>query len=138
MPEQRPTSTNRSPRRARTLAMCVAALVMAIAPVACAHTGTPNPDENNPQIDARTRVRVTNQSYQDMTVYVVTEQGQNVRLGLASSTSTSTFDIPSSLVNASMNMLQFLAVPIAGNGTPRTQQLTVEPGDMVQLTITAY
>jgi len=115
-----------------------ALIIMALTPVACAHPGTPNPEDNQPQIDARTRVRVVNQSFQDMTIYVVTEQGQNLRLGMASGTATATFDIPASLVNASINILQFLAVPIAGNRSPFTQRLTVYPGDLVQLTITQY
>jgi hypothetical protein len=135
-----PIGRRRLPRRrsATVLTMCAAALIAVLTPVACAHSGKGSPDDNNPQIDARTRVKVVNQALQDMTIYVVTENGQQIRLGLANATSSSTFDIPSSLIYSGMTVLQFLAVPIAGSRTPFSQQLTVEPGDLVQLTITMY
>ncbi len=128
----------RSRRSATVLTMCAAALIAVLTPVACAHSGKSNPGDNDPQIDARTRVKVVNQALQDMTIYVVTENGQQIRLGLANATSSSTFDIPASLIYSGMTVLQFMAVPIAGSRNPFTQQLSVEPGDMVQLTITMY
>jgi hypothetical protein len=143
MPEATYTTANGRRRFDRTLMRSVSALIAvlligAVGPAGCSHNPAPNPDDNAPKIDARTRVRVVNQAFQDMTIYVVTESGQNIRLGLASGTTTSIFDIPSSLVSQSMTVLQFLAVPIAGNRAPFTQQLQIDPGDMVQLIVSQY
>jgi hypothetical protein len=115
--------------------VCLAAVLVAVVPAACAKNTSPSPEDNGPQVDVRTRVRVVNQQFNDMTIFVVTASGQQIRLGLASGTSTSVFDIPPTLLAGGITTLQFLAVPIAGFRNPFTQQLNVQPGDEVDLTI---
>lgn len=78
-------------------------------------------------------VQVQNQGFSDMVVYVV-NGGQRIRLGLATGNSTKTFDIPRHLVRGG-GTIRFLADPVGGNRTPVSEEMTVQPGDIVTLTI---
>ena len=81
----------------------------------------------------RTSVRVENQGFADMTIYAI-RSGQRVRLGIATGSSTTVFTIPSNLIFGA-TPLRFLADPIGGRGTPVSDEITVQPGDQVRLTI---
>ena len=113
-------------------AIALAGLV--ITPVAC-HNGAPpqTGDEDNGQV-AQTTLEVTNQWFADMDIYVV-QNGQRIRLGLATGNSTSDFVIPSAIVNGAAIRLRFIASPIGGNHSPVSDEITVSPGDNLQLTI---
>lgn len=78
-------------------------------------------------------VEVQNQGFNDMVIYAV-NGGQRIRLGLATGNSTKTFSIPPHLVRRA-GPIRFLADPIGGNRTPVSEELTVQPGDIVTLTI---
>ena len=78
-------------------------------------------------------VQVENQGFTDMVVYVV-NGGQRIRLGLATGHSTKTFTIPRHLLRAA-GPVRFLADPIGGNRTPVSEEMAVQPGDIVTLTI---
>lgn len=78
-------------------------------------------------------VQVQNQGFADMVVYAVSG-GQRIRLGLATGHSTKTFAIPRTLVRGA-GPIRFLADPIGGNRTPVSEELTVQPGEVVTLTI---
>lgn len=80
-----------------------------------------------------TYVKVENRAFLDMNVYVF-RSSQRVRLGMANGNSTARFVIPSSLLFGS-TPLRFLADPIGGNRTPTSQEISVSPGDEVQLVI---
>ncbi len=80
-----------------------------------------------------TYVKVENRAFLDMNVYVF-RSSQRVRLGMANGNSTVRFVIPSSLLFGS-TPLRFLADPIGGNRTPTSQEISVSPGDEVQLVI---
>ncbi len=80
-----------------------------------------------------TRLRVENQAFLDMTIYVY-RSSQRVRLGVATGNSVTRLTIPSSLIFGA-TALRFQADPIGGNRTPLTQEITVAPGDEVVLTI---
>lgn len=112
--------------------IALAGLVMT--PVAC-HNGAPpqTGDEDNGQV-AQTTLEVTNQWFADMDIYVV-QTGQRIRLGLATGNSTSDFVIPSAIVNGSAIRLRFIASPVGGNHSPVSDEITVSPGDNIQLTI---
>jgi hypothetical protein len=78
-------------------------------------------------------VQVQNQSFSDMVVYAI-NGGQRIRLGLATGNSTNTFTIPRHLIRGAGG-IRFLADPVGGNRTPVSEEMTVNPGDVVTLTI---
>jgi hypothetical protein len=78
-------------------------------------------------------VQVENQGFTDMVIYAVSG-GQRVRLGLATGNTTKTFTIPRHLL-AGAGSIRFLADPIGGNRSPVSEEMNVQPGDLVTLTI---
>ena len=89
--------------------------------------------EAGPEPSESAMVQVQNQGFADMVVYAVSG-GQRIRLGLATGHSTKTFVIPRTLVRGA-GPIRFLADPIGGNRTPVSEELTVQPGEVVTLTI---
>lgn len=86
-----------------------------------------------PEAQQATTVRVRNQNFLDMNIYVV-RGGIRSRLGTATGNSTVTFRIPPSFVQV-LTVLRFQADPIGGRGAPVTEEITVSPGDEVTLMI---
>lgn len=82
--------------------------------------------------DATTVLRVENQAFLDMNVYVV-YLGQRVRVGTAPGTRTSNFTLR--LRIRTTEMLRFIADPIGGNRLPISEEIMVTPGDVITLTI---
>jgi hypothetical protein len=80
-----------------------------------------------------TRLKVENQAFLDMTIYVY-RSSQRIRLGLASGNSTTRLTIPPNLIFGS-TPLRFQADPIGGNRPAISQEIMVSPGDEVVLTI---
>lgn len=80
---------------------------------------------------AKTFLHVTNGEYLDAVVYVV-DRGQNVRLGVAGSNRTTTFELPSHLVFAP-RPLSFSVHPIGAPTRPSTADVVIEPGDDIDL-----
>jgi len=80
----------------------------------------------------QTTVTVDNQSFSDMTIYV--SRGQRVRLGSARGHSKTTFTIPPSIV-AGVSTLRFIADPIGSTRSSVSEEISVNPGDSVGLTI---
>lgn len=78
-------------------------------------------------------VQVENQGFDDMVIYAV-NGSQRVRLGLANGSSTRSFNIPSYLVGGA-GSIRFLADPVGGSRAPVSEELSVQPGDVVTLTI---
>lgn len=89
--------------------------------------------DSGPEPTETAMVQVENQGFTDMVVYAV-NGGQRIRLGLATGNSTKTFTIPRYLVRGA-GTIRFLADPIGGNRAPVSEEMTVEPGDLVTLTI---
>jgi hypothetical protein len=102
---------------------------LAVSLSACAHHVAPA--SNGPQPD--TYVYVDNQGFTDMDIYVISD-GQRIRLGTAVGVRKSKFKLPAFLVGG-MQQVRFLARPIAGNRSPVSEQITIEPGEDVTLTI---
>ena len=97
----------------------------------CRHGGgTP---QVTPKTNAAATVEVLNQGFADMTIYVLSH-GVRVRLGLASGHSTSQFPIPAYVLEGD-RLVRFLADPIGGTREPVTEEISVDPGDTVGLTI---
>ena len=78
-------------------------------------------------------LQVENRGFADMVVYAISG-GQRVRLGLANGNSTKSFTIPRTLIRGA-GTLRFLADPIGGSRSPISEELVVQPGDIVTLTI---
>lgn len=68
-----------------------------------------------------------------MVVYAVNGT-QRIRLGLATGNSTKSFPIPAYLIRGA-GTLRFLADPVGGTRAPVSEEVTVQPGDIVTLTI---
>lgn len=117
--------------RAATACMLAAALA---APLACHHQYD-TPVSEDEQTRGPATLQVVNQGFPDMTIYVMNSGGQRLRLGLSTGTSTMTFVIPASMVNAGATQLRFIADPVGGSGASVGEQITVSPGDQLQVTI---
>lgn len=78
-------------------------------------------------------VRVQNQAFNDMTIYVVAGS-QEIRLGTATGNSTTTLRIPSTVVGIGRE-LSFRADPIGSSAVASSYSIFVDPGDEVTLTI---
>jgi hypothetical protein len=84
-------------------------------------------------MDPPTYVSVENQSFSDMNVYVL-RNSQRIRLGTVTGNTTRQLQIPANMVFGATT-LAFLADPIGGTRTPISQEITVQPGDVVRLVI---
>jgi hypothetical protein len=80
-----------------------------------------------------TRLRVENQAFLDMTIYVY-RSSQRIRLGQAGGNSVTRLTIPANIVLGSI-ALRFQADPIGSSRASISQEITVSPGDEVILTI---
>jgi hypothetical protein len=93
----------------------------------------PRSEEPAPEPESLAQVQVQNQGFTDMAIYAV-NGGQRVRLGLATGNSTKTFTIPRYLTTGA-GPIRFLADPIGGDRTPVSEEMSVQSGDIVTLTI---
>ncbi len=92
--------------------------------------GAPAPDRGPATL------QVDNRNFLDMTVYVV-DGGQRQRIGVARGSSTTSLTIPDRLIRGGASPLRFLCDPIGGQGLPVSEEIIVEPGDIVELVIPA-
>jgi hypothetical protein len=105
-----------------------ALFALALLSAGCSHavqSGSPEPQ-------AQTTVKVENHNFLDMDVFVL-QGGQRIRLGTVTGLSSQVFRIPDYVVRSSP--VQFELHPIGGRGNPRTETISVQPGDQIQLTI---
>jgi hypothetical protein len=82
----------------------------------------------------RTVLKVENQGFPDMNVFVVAEASNRVRLGTVTGNSNAYFTLPDYLVRG-IRELRFQALPIATQRGPVSQSIMVTPGDTVVLVI---
>lgn len=82
----------------------------------------------------RTVLKVENQGFPDMNVFVLPEAGSRVRLGTVTGTSNAYFTLPEYLIRGTRE-LRFQALPIATPRGPVSQSIMVTPGDTVVLVI---
>jgi hypothetical protein len=118
--------------RARASRVAVYALLACTLAFAGACSTNSKEDPNAEPVPA-TMLKVENQAFLDMTIYVV-RSSQRIRLGVANGNSTARFVIPANLIFGS-TPLRFQADPIGRNRAPVSQEITVSPGDEVILTI---
>jgi hypothetical protein len=115
---------------ARILRIPLAALLVALAAAACTGRG-----RNAPRPVERTMVTVQNQSWLDMTMFVLYSSARQ-RLGTVSGNSQGTFRIPENMVGLGRS-LRFMADPVGSSNTAQSFEIFVQPGDHVRLTIPA-
>jgi len=96
---------------------------------ACAHTS--HMPEDAPE---RTVLKVENQGFPDMNIFVMVESSNRVRLGTVTGTSNAYFTLPDYLIRGTRE-LRFQALPIATPRGPVSQSIMVTPGDTVVLII---
>ena len=115
-------------RRTRRAAWMMA-LTLATLAAGCTH----NQPDPNAEPAPVTRLRVQNQAFLDMTIYVF-RGPQRLRLGIANGNSTTRFTIPASLIFGA-TPLRFQADPIGSTRQSISEEITVNPGDEVTLLI---
>jgi hypothetical protein len=81
-------------------------------------------------------LRVENRNFLDMTVYVVSGT-QRQRIGVARGNATTSLTIPDRLIRGGATPLRFLCDPVGGEGLPVSEEIVVQPGDVVDLVIPA-
>lgn len=81
----------------------------------------------------RTILEVDNQSFADMTIYIV-NGAQRIRLGRATGKTTTALTIPVSVLGAARE-LQFLADPFAGDRPALSDRIWVSAGQRVTMII---
>ena len=89
--------------------------------------------DTGPEPASSATVRVENLGFSDMVIYAI-RGGQRVRLGMATGNSTKTFTVPAYLT-AGAGPIRFLADPIGADRAPISEEMSVQPGDLVTLTI---
>jgi hypothetical protein len=82
----------------------------------------------------RTVLKVENQGFPDMNIFVLPESSNRVRLGTVTGTSNAYFTLPDYLIRGTRE-LRFQALPIATPRGPVSQSIMVTPGDTVVLVI---
>jgi len=116
--------------RSRRSAVLAIAVVAAALSAGCYQNNDP---DTAAEPAPATWLRVQNQAFLDMTIYVY-RNSQRLRLGQATGNTETRFRIPPSLVFGP-TPLRFQADPIGSTRAPVSQEITVTPGDEVFLTI---
>lgn len=106
----------------------VATVLLAVA-VSCYRRTPGANDTSGPAV-----LRVENQSFDDLNIFVLAVGQTRIRLGLAIGKSDQTFVIPASAIRG-FATLRFVATPIATRRGPVSEEITVSPGDTIVLTI---
>jgi hypothetical protein len=101
---------------------------------ACHHTAgqatrPPAPDDSNADIP----LEVANHNWLDVIIYVVRD-GQPVRIGIASASSSASFTLPARLLSQGRE-IRLWGHPIGGTGGTLTETVVVQPGQWVEWTL---
>lgn len=92
-----------------------------------------NPRDRGIAGEEATTVRVENRSWTDMTIYAIAD-GQRVRLGSVTGTTTAVLSIPQGVVGLGRT-LTFMADPLGSARTSSSFEIYVRPGEQITLTI---
>ncbi|GJG87110.1 hypothetical protein tb265_22910 [Gemmatimonadetes bacterium T265] len=124
----------RGPARAAGRLAAAAFVAVAVSfSAACAHHHKPDPNAPPVEEAGPTTVRVQNQGFLDMNIYVYRGEVRS-RLGTVTGNSTAVLTIPKTFVLPG-TQLRFVASPIGGQRSPVSEEVTVSPGDEVGLLI---
>ena len=102
---------------------------------ACSHATKHARDEGD--LRPTTRVHVDNRGYNDANIYVVADGGNRQRLGTVTGSSSADFTIPDYFITPA-NSVSFRIEPIGSNSAGRTNTLSVQPGQTLELEITPF
>jgi len=80
-------------------------------------------------------VRIENTRFADMVVYVISEGGMRLRIGMANGNNDTVLRIPPTVVMSGAD-LRFVLRPIGGGNEEVSDKIFVVPGDEVVLTLT--
>jgi hypothetical protein len=113
-------------------AVLVAAVPLSQA--ACHHHATDSSPPPTP-VEATTDVplEIANHNWLDVIIYVVRD-GQPMRLGIASASSSASFTVPARLLGQGREM-RLWGHPIGGTGGTLTESVVVQPGQWVEWTL---
>lgn len=116
--------------RSITFALAVATLGAAACttPRQTGASGSANP------ANAVTTIKVVNQAFLDMDVYVLPQNGARLRLGTATGNTSTVLTIPQTAIFGPTE-LRFIADPIGGQHAEVSTSILVTPGDQVVMTI---
>ena len=115
------------PLRRATMVSCLTLMVLA----GCLQPPAPTPSD--PVSMGRVVLTVNNNYRADITVYVVAD-GQPTRVGLATSSTTSSFDISSRLLGQG-RQVRLRADPIGGRAVYTSELIRVGPGQRIEWTL---
>jgi hypothetical protein len=113
------------------VAAVASALTLAAGLAACARSTAMSNTDATPT----TVLRVENQSFNDMNIYVLPEGSTRQRIGTAVGKSNVNFPLPRRVVPQGVRALRFIAAPIATPTGEVSQEILVTPGDTVVLII---
>lgn len=108
---------------------CSCAVLILLVLAACSG----NPREREIAGEEETTVRVENRAWTDMTVYAIAD-GQRVRLGSVTGTTTTVLRIPQRVVGFGRS-LTFVVDPLGSARTSSSFEIYVRPGEQITLTI---
>lgn len=114
-------------QRLRSLALLITVLAVG----ACASRADPGPTVGG--ADEPATVRVDNQAFADMTIYVVAG-GQQIRLGTVTGKTAQTLRLNPAVVGLGRE-LSFRADPVGSNAVASSFSIYVAPGEQVNLVI---
>lgn len=119
----------------RQMALLVAVLAIGACAKASTSTagGTVSAAESVPD-ETYATLRVDNQAFPDMAIYVIEASGIRSRIGTATGNTTTTLRIPSRVLGG-VRTLRFQADPIGGSRAPISEEITLVPGEVITLTI---
>ena len=105
-----------------------ALFALALLTAGCSHAG----QSGSPEPQPRTTVKVENHNFLDMNVFVL-QGGQRIRLGTVNGLSTAVFTIPDYVARSTS--VRFELHPIGGRTNPRSESISVQPGEQIVLTV---
>jgi hypothetical protein len=92
-----------------------------------------NGEEEYAEADAAASVKVTNNGWSDVDMFLL-RGSSRIRLGMVTSMSSQRFTVPASFLNGASD-LRLHAHPIGGFNDFQTQPLLVSPGQQISLTL---
>jgi outer membrane lipoprotein SlyB len=113
----------------RRTRMAVATGLVAVALAGCSH----NQAQTGLIPAQRTVLKVDNQSFNDMRIYVI-QGGQRIRVGTATGKTVTPFKLPPSVISG-FTTIRVQAVPIGANGNSVSEEISITPGDELELRI---
>ena len=123
---------------ANDLRMIAAATVLGLLATSACSRHSVQEIESEAMLGGPATLVVENQEFPDFDIFVETEAGMKLRLGLATGHATTTFEIPKTVLDGGAAHLYFIADPVAGRAAEVGEMVVVNPGDEIGLTIAPY